>query len=250
MSVFLLSTAVIICSPSCASPTQPTLRVAMIKLPFATMAMFACALASSRRAVARGFSLASVPASLAASTASISRLPAFLRHSRSATTGMANGFSKNSNNCLLSRSLRASESESTCASITALRSLAVKNTEDFITKMEITHPAYEILAKDVVDEYGYYCTLYRHKKSGAELLSVATDDDNKVFGITFRTPPSDSTGVPHILEHSGKPRFGNRPLSEALPCCQIFAFPSSRLSNFVESYFELNAAFLGIHATS
>jgi len=33
-------------------------------------------------------------------------------------------------------------------------------------------------------------------------LSVATDDDNKVFGITFRTPPEDSTGVPHILEHS------------------------------------------------
>jgi Zn-dependent M16 (insulinase) family peptidase len=29
-----------------------------------------------------------------------------------------------------------------------------------------------------------------------------TDDDNKCFGITFRTPPRDSTGVPHILEHS------------------------------------------------
>lgn len=68
--------------------------------------------------------------------------------------------------------------------------------------MEVTHPAYDIVAKDVVTEYGAYCTLFRHKKSGAELLSVANDDDNKVFGITFRTPPSDSTGVPHILEHS------------------------------------------------
>ena len=27
-------------------------------------------------------------------------------------------------------------------------------------------------------------------------------DDNKVFGITFRTPPTDPTGIPHILEHS------------------------------------------------
>ena len=44
--------------------------------------------------------------------------------------------------------------------------------------------------------------LYKHKKSGAELLSVVAPDENKVFGITFRTPPSDSTGVPHILEHS------------------------------------------------
>jgi Zn-dependent M16 (insulinase) family peptidase len=37
-----------------------------------------------------------------------------------------------------------------------------------------------VIEKDVVTEYGAYCTLYRHKKSGAELLSVANDDDNKV----------------------------------------------------------------------
>jgi len=44
--------------------------------------------------------------------------------------------------------------------------------------------------------------LYEHVKTGAELLSLANDDENKVFGITFRTPPFDSTGLPHILEHS------------------------------------------------
>ena len=32
--------------------------------------------------------------------------------------------------------------------------------------------------------------------------SDKNDDENKVFGITFRTPPGDSTGLPHILEHS------------------------------------------------
>lgn len=30
---------------------------------------------------------------------------------------------------------------------------------------------------------------YRHAKTGAELLSLVNDDDNKVFGLTFRTPP-------------------------------------------------------------
>jgi len=85
-------------------------------------------------------------------------------------------------------------------SITSLRSTATVS--DLETKLETTHPAYEVVTKDVVSEYGAYCTLYKHKKSGAEILSVSTDDDNKVFGITFRTPPSDSTGVPHILEHS------------------------------------------------
>ncbi|MCG6536110.1 MAG: insulinase family protein, partial [Syntrophales bacterium LBB04] len=43
---------------------------------------------------------------------------------------------------------------------------------------------------------------YRHSKTGAQLLSLVNDDENKVFGINFRTPPSDSTGVAHILEHS------------------------------------------------
>ncbi|MBW1801786.1 MAG: insulinase family protein, partial [Deltaproteobacteria bacterium] len=44
--------------------------------------------------------------------------------------------------------------------------------------------------------------LYRHVKTGAEVLSLINEDENKVFGISFRTPPTDSTGVPHILEHS------------------------------------------------
>ncbi len=41
-----------------------------------------------------------------------------------------------------------------------------------------------------------------HEKSGARLFYLRNDDDNKVFFIGFRTPPSDDTGVPHIIEHS------------------------------------------------
>ena len=44
--------------------------------------------------------------------------------------------------------------------------------------------------------------LMRHKKSGARVLLIENDDENKVFSIGFRTPPSDRTGVPHIMEHS------------------------------------------------
>lgn len=45
--------------------------------------------------------------------------------------------------------------------------------------------------------------LLRHKKSQARILLIEKkDDNNKVFSIGFRTPPSDSTGVPHIMEHS------------------------------------------------
>nr|WP_321260177.1 insulinase family protein [uncultured Pseudodesulfovibrio sp.] len=44
--------------------------------------------------------------------------------------------------------------------------------------------------------------VYRHDKTGARVLSMINDDENKVFGISFRTPPEDSTGIAHILEHS------------------------------------------------
>lgn len=44
--------------------------------------------------------------------------------------------------------------------------------------------------------------LFIHEKSGARLYNIENDDDNKVFSIAFRTPPSDNTGIPHIIEHS------------------------------------------------
>lgn len=49
-----------------------------------------------------------------------------------------------------------------------------------------------------------------HDKTGAEHLHVARDDSNNAFSVMFRTTPMDSTGVPHILEHTtlcGSRRF-------------------------------------------
>ena len=61
---------------------------------------------------------------------------------------------------------------------------------------------FELLQEQSVPEIQSLVKRFRHVKSGAELLSVENDDENKVFGITFRTPPPDSTGLPHIMEHS------------------------------------------------
>lgn len=61
---------------------------------------------------------------------------------------------------------------------------------------------FELLREETIAELGAQARLYRHVKTGAELLSLSLPDENKVFGITFRTPPSDHTGVAHILEHS------------------------------------------------
>ena len=50
-----------------------------------------------------------------------------------------------------------------------------------------------------IDTVGHF---YVHEKTGAEVLSLVNGDENKCFGISFRTPVSNSTGVAHILEHS------------------------------------------------
>ncbi|MFA6111061.1 MAG: insulinase family protein [Candidatus Latescibacterota bacterium] len=60
---------------------------------------------------------------------------------------------------------------------------------------------FELLRQAEIPEVGALARLYRHR-TGARLLSLSGDDENKVFGITFRTPPVDSTGVAHILEHA------------------------------------------------
>ena len=61
---------------------------------------------------------------------------------------------------------------------------------------------FDLIMETWVEEIRSQAALYRHRATGARVLSMVNDDTNKVFGITFRTPPSDSTGVAHILEHS------------------------------------------------
>ncbi|GAB4418751.1 MAG: insulinase family protein [Anaerolineales bacterium] len=53
-----------------------------------------------------------------------------------------------------------------------------------------------------VPEINATAKLFVHEKTGARLMSVSNDDENKVFGITFRTPPKTSNGIAHIMEHS------------------------------------------------
>jgi Zn-dependent M16 (insulinase) family peptidase len=53
-----------------------------------------------------------------------------------------------------------------------------------------------------IPELNTCATIFRHTKTGAEVLSLQNDDENKCFGIILRTPPADSTGVAHILEHA------------------------------------------------
>ncbi len=62
--------------------------------------------------------------------------------------------------------------------------------------------AYKILEKTYIEELKSEAWLLKHEKSGARVAVLSNEDINKVFHVAFRTPPKDSSGVAHILEHS------------------------------------------------
>ncbi|MFQ9514759.1 MAG: insulinase family protein [Eubacterium sp.] len=70
--------------------------------------------------------------------------------------------------------------------------------------------SYEVIKHQWIEEVNSDGWLLKHKKTGAKVVLLSNDDDNKVFNIGFRTPVSDDTGVPHIIEHTvlcGSDRF-------------------------------------------
>lgn len=64
------------------------------------------------------------------------------------------------------------------------------------------HKDFTLLREEKLSEVGGLAKLWQHKKTKAEIISVINTDENKSFGVAFRTPPKNSTGVAHILEHS------------------------------------------------
>lgn len=68
-------------------------------------------------------------------------------------------------------------------------------------KNEIYH-GFKLKEENHLKEINGKGYLFQHEQTKARLYYISNDDDNKVFSISFRTPPEDSTGLPHILEHS------------------------------------------------
>ncbi len=58
------------------------------------------------------------------------------------------------------------------------------------------------LSEEYLDNVDSYAVLYSHKQTKARVVTIKCDDPNKAFCITFKTAPTSSKGIPHILEHS------------------------------------------------
>ncbi len=62
--------------------------------------------------------------------------------------------------------------------------------------------SYELLKEEKLEGLDSLGFIFEHKKTKARICFISNDDTNKVFYIGFRTPPKDSTGVAHIVEHT------------------------------------------------
>ena len=101
-----------------------------------------------------------------------------------------------------------------------------------------------------IEELHSTAYIFNHVVTGARLLHLFNDDPNNLFSIAFRTPVNDSTGVPHILEHSvlcGSKKF---PLKDPFQDCSKVHFQTflnaltyltkpSAVSSQVERFFNL-----------
>lgn len=61
---------------------------------------------------------------------------------------------------------------------------------------------YTLQEQQYIKEIDSEADIYIHDQTKAKLLIIPNDDAHKSFCIGFRTPPSNSTGIAHIIEHS------------------------------------------------
>jgi hypothetical protein len=68
--------------------------------------------------------------------------------------------------------------------------------------MSIQHSKFTTIRSEHIPERNATATLLEHNKTGAKVLKIDNEDNNKVFSVTLRTPVDNDYGIPHILEHS------------------------------------------------
>lgn len=64
------------------------------------------------------------------------------------------------------------------------------------------YKGYKLIQEKHIKDVNSDCVLLEHEKTGAKVFLMKNDDDNKTFGIGFKTLPKDNTGICHIIEHS------------------------------------------------
>lgn len=78
-----------------------------------------------------------------------------------------------------------------------------------------TFRGFRVLRIEMIDDMRIAAYEIEHEKTGAKVIHLHCDDKENLYAVGFRTPPKDSTGVPHILEHSVLAGSDRYPLKDA-----------------------------------
>lgn len=80
-------------------------------------------------------------------------------------------------------------------------SLQVVTDRDYKYKEGQNYHGFQCERVEYISDFDLTSHTLRHMETGLELWYLNRNDTNNVFSINFRTPPVDSTGVAHVLEH-------------------------------------------------
>ena len=87
-------------------------------------------------------------------------------------------------------------------------------------EIDCSYFGFKLTEKQYVNDIDSLAHVFTHEKSGAKLFYAQNEDDNKVFFVSFKTPPEDDCGTAHILEHSvlcGSAKYvGKDPFNELM----------------------------------
>ncbi|KNC81627.1 hypothetical protein SARC_06065 [Sphaeroforma arctica JP610] len=97
--------------------------------------------------------------------------------------------------------LRRWASSNTAAAQNTTAHARISHHSDVGVKVGETVNGFTIKGIESIPELSLTAVQHVHDKTGAVGLHIARADDNNVFSIGFRTPPEDSSGVTHVLEH-------------------------------------------------
>jgi len=98
---------------------------------------------------------------------------------------------------------------------------------------------FKLVENKFVQEVNAECLYFIHEKSGARLLKIAADDNNKLFNIAFKTAPEHDYGTPHIMEHSvlnGSKNFPVKSPFDVLAKGSLNTFLNAMLGSDITTY--------------
>ena len=89
--------------------------------------------------------------------------------------------------------------------VQTLNSVKASETNTQLITMSIDDDSlggFKLISKKWIKDIKSTAYIYEHFKSGAHLIYLENDSDNKMMCVNFRTPSKDNTGVNHVIEHS------------------------------------------------